>query len=103
LEYVMTGRAKTLPDFAIGNKIADFDRRTLPKIGTTPTDVQRRLFQQMIRDRYEEEDRPRVKAEIEAVDPADMKTYEGGCRFLIRWYREKFWNWPSARPDNWSP
>ena len=103
LEYVMTGRVKLLPDFAIGNKVADLDRRTLLKIGTTPTDVQRRLFQQMIRDRYEQVDRPRIMAEIAAVDPADVKTYEGGCRFLRRWYRKKFWNWPDPRPDNGPP
>ena len=95
----MTGRAKTLTDFAIGNKVADLDRNKLLKIGTMPKDVERRQFQRMVKDRYERVDRPRVKAEIAAVDTAEVKTYEGGCRFLRRWYREKFWNWPSPRPD----
>ena len=44
LEYTMTVCAKTLPDFVIGNKVADLDRNTLLKIGTSPTDVQHRLF-----------------------------------------------------------
>ena len=41
LEYVMTGRAKTLFNFAIGNKVADLDRSKLLKIGTSPKDVER--------------------------------------------------------------
>ena len=100
LEYVMTGRVKSLSDFAIGNKVADLDRNKLLKIGTGPMDVQRRVFQKMIRDRYEQVDRPRVMAEIAAVDPADVKTYEGGCRYLRRWYRQKFWNYPSPPPED---
>ena len=55
----------------------------------------------MVKDRYERVDRPRVKAEISAVDTAEVKTFEGGCRFLRSWYREKFWNWSSPRPDDW--
>ena len=103
LEYVMTGRAKSLSDFAIGNKVADLDRNKLLKIGTSPTDADRRLFQQMVREWYEEVDRPRVMAEIAAVDPGAVKTYDGGCRFLRQWYREKFWNHPATRPEGWPP
>ena len=55
----------------------------------------------MVKERYESVDRPRVKAEITAVYPAIVKTYEGGCCFLRKWYREKFWNCPATRPDNW--
>ena len=40
LEYVMTGRVKSLSDFAIGNRIADLDRAALLKIGTSPTNVE---------------------------------------------------------------
>ena len=95
----MTGRAKALPDFAIGNKVADLDRNKLLKIGTTPTYALRRQLQEMITERYEGVDRPRVKAKIAAVDRAKTKTYEGGCRFLHKWYREKFWSYPDTRPD----
>ena len=35
----MTGCAKTLTDFAIGNKIADLDRNKLLDIGTMPKKV----------------------------------------------------------------
>ena len=100
LECVMTGRAKALPDFAIGNKVADLDRNKLLKIGTTPTYALRRQLQEMITERYEGVDRPRVKAKIAAVDRAKTKTYEGGCRFLRKWYREKFWSRPATRPDD---
>ena len=82
LEYAMTGPAKTLADFAIGNKIADLDRSKLLKIGTMPKDVERHEFQQMVKEQYERMDRPRVKAEIAAVDTVEVKTYEGGCCFL---------------------
>ena len=75
----MTGRAKTLTDFAIDNKVADLDRNKVLKIGTMPKDVERRQFQRMVKERYERVDRPRVKAEIAAVDTAGVKTYEGGC------------------------
>ena len=97
----MTGRAKTLSDFVIGNKVADLDRNKLLKIDAVPTDVKRCLFQQTLKERYESVDRPRVKAEIATVDPAEVKTYEGGCRFLCKWYREKFWSHPATRPDDW--
>ena len=40
----MTVHAKTLPDFAIGNKLADLDRNKLLNIGTSPKDVERRQF-----------------------------------------------------------
>ena len=54
----------------------------------------------MIKDRYENVDRPRVKAETAVVDLAKVKTYEGGCHFLHKWYREKFSNYPATCPDN---
>ena len=97
----MTGCAKTLTDFAIVNKVAELDRNKLLKIRTLTRDVERREFRQMVKDRYERVDRPRVKAEITAVDTAEVKTFEGGCRFLRSWYRENFWNLPSPRPDDW--
>ena len=52
LEYVMTGRAKTLTDFAISNKVAELDKNKLLKIGTPPKDVEGCEFQQMVKDRY---------------------------------------------------
>ena len=50
------------------------------------------LIRKMIKDRYTYVDRPRVKANIEAVEPASVKTFKGGSRFLCKWYLEKFWN-----------
>ena len=44
LEYVMTGRAKSLSDFAIGNKVADLDRNKFLKIGTSLTDADQRVL-----------------------------------------------------------
>ena len=90
LKYVMAGRVKTLSDFAIGNKITDLDRTKLLKIGTMIKAVGRREIQQMIRERYERVDRPRVKAKIAASDTVEVQTFEGGCRSLRKWYREKF-------------
>ena len=101
LEYVITGRVKTLTDFAIGNKVAELGRNKLLKIGTLPKDVERCEFQQMVKDRYERVDRPCVKTKIAVVGTAGVKTFEGGCRFLRSWYREKFWNWPFPCPDDW--
>ena len=45
LEYAMTGCAKTLPDFAIGSKVADLDRNELLKLGISLRDVERCQFQ----------------------------------------------------------
>ena len=80
----MTGRAKTLADFEICNKIANLDKNKLLKIGTSPTDVEQSQFQQILRERYESVDRPHVKAKIATVDSAEMKTNKGGCRFLCK-------------------
>ena len=81
----MVCSAKTLPDFAIGNKAVDLDRNKLLKIDNRPKDVE-----QMITDRYGDVNRPHTKAETSTVDLTDVKTFEGGCRFLRLWYREKF-------------
>ena len=54
----------------------------------------------MVKDRYKDVDRPRVKVEIAAVDPTEEKTYEAGCHFLRKWYHEKFLNYSATRPDN---
>ena len=55
----------------------------------------------MIKERYEDVDRPRVKAEIAAVDLTHAKTFGDGCRVLRKRYREKFRNCPATRPDDW--
>ena len=81
-EYVMTGRSRTLTDFAISNKIASLDRSKLLKIRSMPNDVEPREFQQMVKERYERVDCPRVKVEIAAVDTAEVKTHEDGYCFL---------------------
>ena len=44
----MTGRDKTVLDFAIGNKVTDLNKNKLLKIGTSPKDVERRT----IKDRW---------------------------------------------------
>ena len=51
----------------------------------------------MVKERYKSVDRLCIKAEIAAVDTAGVKTYEGGCRLLRKWYREKFWNYQATR------
>ena len=44
----------------------------------------------MKKDQEESVERPCVKAEIVVDDTAEVKTSESGCRFLHKWYREKF-------------
>jgi hypothetical protein len=39
--------------------------------------------------------------EIAELDPSGRQTFEGGCEFLVRWYRNTFWNWPDSRPEDW--
>ena len=101
LEYVMTCHIKSLTNFAIGNRVTDLDRTALLRIGTSPTNVKRCLFQERIRAQYEEVDRPRVTAEILEVDQANVKTYKDGCCFLLKWYHQKFWHHPASRQEDW--
>jgi hypothetical protein len=98
LEMVMTSRVKSISNFCLGNRVSDLDKTYLKKIGKSPTNDQRRLFQQRVKSQYENVDRPRVLAEIAQLDSSGRQTYEGGCTFLLRWYRKTFWNWPDNRP-----
>ena len=68
LEMVMTSRVKSISNFCLGNRVADLDKTYLKKIGKSPTNDQRRLFQQRVKSQYENVDRPRVLAEIAQLD-----------------------------------
>ena len=31
-----------------------------------------------------------IREDIKNLDPCDDKTFEGGCNFLLQWYRDNF-------------
>ena len=98
LEMVMTSRVKSISNFRLGNRVSDLDKKYLKKIGKSPINDQRRLFQQRVKSQYKNVDRPRVLSEIAQLDSSWRQPYEGGCNFLLRWYRKTFWNLPYNRP-----
>ena len=88
LELVAVSRAVALNDFAVGNTETELTRQTLSRIGNTNAYKARKEFLQQTRARSEPS-QEFTKLAITALDPAvdRDKTFEGGCKFLLDWYR----------------
>ena len=90
LEMVMASRAKSLSNVCLGNRVANLGRKALKKIGKSPTNDQRRLFQQRVKSQYEDVDHPHVLCKIAQLNSSGRQTFEGGYNFLLRWYASRF-------------
>ena len=87
LELVTVTRAMEPRDFAIGN--TNITERELNRIGTGPIYVARRTFMESIITRANLSEQ-RIDAEITKLDQHDgVKTFQGGCDYLLAWYRNK--------------
>ena len=89
-ELVATRRAVELNDFAIGNETTQFSRQDLLKIGKTP-----KLFLNDIRQKSipsQERTRLAITAMDKNATTDTEKTFEGGCKYLLDWYRNTFPN-----------
>jgi hypothetical protein len=93
LELVATSRAVELADFAIGNSSTQLTKQDLFNIGKTPAYKTRRDFLTKIRmssSPSQEQARLLIKALDQNTTTDSDKTFEGGCKFLLDWYRTTF-------------
>ena len=78
-------------DFCFGNDVRSLSKNTLKEFGKSASNVERREFQESLRQTYLDT-RHIVEASIGALDPTGNGSYRDGCKFLLQWYRNEFWN-----------
>ena len=89
LELVAFSRVKRPEDLAIGNDSGKLTRMQIQKIGKGKIYDLRREFQQKLKLMEKETQAPTIDA-ITSLDTInEPKTYEGGCAFLLDWFREQ--------------
>ena len=91
LVLVMFTRLKEAADFAIGTEPNSLSMDDFVKLGNTPAYNDRRKFRQEMNE-LSEQTMKRIIDRITALHDATNgnKTFEGGCKFLLRWYRATF-------------
>ena len=89
IELVGASRVNHPDCLAIGNKTSELSKQQLQRIGRTPAYQVRREFQTSLQ-QISETTIDRGRNDITAVDPAQDKTFDGGCSFLLDWYRTTF-------------
>ena len=96
LVLVMFTRLKEAADFAIGTEPNSLSMDDFVKLGNTPAYNDRRKFRREMNE-LSEQTMKRTIDRITALHDATNgnKTFEGGCEFLLRWYRATF---PIGRP-----
>ena len=88
LELVGSSRASKSTDFAYGNKLQDLSKQELRKNCTTKANDARMEFLWTIEGNAAASEQITVDMITTLDEPNQrmMKTYEGGCAFLLRWY-----------------
>jgi len=89
LELVGISRAMSPGCLAIGNKSSSLSEFHIKKIGTSAAYDARRLFEQEMKDASPSTQLP-IREDIKNLDPCNDKSFEGGCDFLLKWYRDNF-------------
>ncbi len=89
LELVGISRAMSPDCLAIGNNSSSFSEFHIKKIGTSAAYDARRLFEQEMKDASPSTQLP-IREDIKNLDPCNDKSFEGGCDFLLKWYRDNF-------------
>lgn len=92
LPLVACSRSKKDTDFAIGNKLQDVAKKDIQQIGTSKSYDARRNFLKEIGERAQATQQPTVDAITDLHEGVsdEEKTFEGGCHFLLNWYRSNF-------------
>ena len=89
LMLVAFSRAKNASDFAVGNVKSQLNQATIKNTGKGKPYEKRRDFLVKLQVRSPESMEVTMER-IKAIDPSvGNKTYEGGCEFLLEWYRNK--------------
>ena len=89
---VAISRAISLQDFAIGNAETEITRQALKRIGNTKAYQTRVAFLNKLRSQSTPS-QVTTREAIRKLDPNEEegdKTYEGGCEYLLQWYRHTF-------------
>ena len=82
-------RFKQPHDFAVGTTSSSLSKQEVMKIGTQKSYQEKRAFREKLATQSENT-MTRSIERITALDTASQKTFEGGCNFLLRWYRSNF-------------
>jgi len=92
LPLVACSRSKKANDLAIGNKLEEMSKREIQQIGSTKAYQARRAFLKTLSDKEEETQKITIDGitKLHNVNPGEAQTYEGGCEFLLHWYRNNF-------------
>ncbi len=91
LELVAVSRAVELNDFAVGNSITELTKQALLRIGNTDAYRSLNTF-------LEETRRKSIPSQEKNIVPITQldttitsnKTFVGGCKFLLEWFRSTF-------------
>ncbi len=91
LELVAVNRAVELNDFPVGNSITELTKQALLRIGNTDAYRARNMFLEETR----RKSIPSQEQTIVAITQLDTtttinKTFVGGCKFLLEWFRSTF-------------
>ena len=84
-ELVAFSRVTKLEYLAIGNTCDKIDKTMLYNIGKSKAYDKRRTFLSSLKQKAQRTQQV-TKDKITLLDQSDVKTYEGGCKFLLRWY-----------------
>ena len=89
LELVAFSRVKRPEDLAIGNDSGKLTRMQIQRIGKGKIYDLRREFQQKLKLMEKETQAPTIQAITNLDTVNEPKTYEGGCAFLLDWFKEQ--------------
>ena len=87
-ELVGMSRANDLSCLAIGNESKNLSIQDIQKIGNTKAYYLRREFERDLKKKAADTQAKVIKA-IKRLDTSKKRTYEGGCEFLLNWYKEE--------------
>ena len=83
-------RAKNAGDLAIGTASNFLAVETITKIGTTKAYQKKKDFREQLQVQSQQS-MQRTVDRITALDNANtVKTFDGGCNFLLQWYRSTY-------------
>ena len=83
---VALSRAKQLEDIAIGNKVKKINRNYLINIGKGDSNDILQSFEQFLQSKAEST-QEFFREAITKLDTNRKQSFEGGCKYLLHWYR----------------
>ena len=92
LELVACSRESKATDIAFGNALQEISKQELKKIGNTKAYDMRKEFLRNLDKHAKDTQQITVDliTELDNQEGGLNKTFEGGCSFLLKWYRDNF-------------